>query len=170
MPNFEDEQDEDEVEDVKPEEEESDQKCKEPRVRSVQASRQLRLRQALSHPYCLENFLTGHNYLSGDEFKMLASDLESISENKTIIEQLEADEAWGKNLGQYQIGLDILKARSEVSIGGFFDMNKIMDLLSLQRTVKESNCGGNACESQDLSRFKVSGLRLISTYVLNRLI
>ncbi|KAL7948655.1 SNF2 family N-terminal domain-containing protein [Trichoderma barbatum] len=150
MPIYEDEQDEDEEEDSKPEEEDSDSKKKE---RSIQPSRQLRLRQALAHPYCLENFFMG-KYFSDDGCKSLASELKAISEEKkTVIEQLEADEDWGKNLGLYQAGIDELKSRKEVVMGGNFDMNEIMDLVLLQRSVNLQKCGGTTCESQDLSRF-----------------
>ncbi|UKZ82644.1 hypothetical protein TrVFT333_010437 [Trichoderma virens FT-333] len=157
MPMFESEQDEDEVEDIQPEEEDLDQNAKETCTRSIQASWQLRLRQALSHPYCLERFLMG-KYLSDDDLKLLASDLKSMSEKKTIIEQLEADENWKENLGQYQTGLDKLKSRKEAFMGGIFDMNEMMDLVLLQRTVNVQKCGGGACESQNLSRFKCGHL------------
>ncbi|QYT04704.1 hypothetical protein H0G86_011608 [Trichoderma simmonsii] len=89
MPIFDNDEDEDEVEDVASEEEEdedSNSRNKEPRTRSIQTSKQLRLRQALSHPYCLEKFLLAPNRLSEDELKCLASDLNSISEKKTMIE------------------------------------------------------------------------------------
>lgn len=141
------------MEDVKPEED-PDQNDEEP---NIQASRQLRLRQALSHPYCLERFLMG-DYLSEDELRSLASDLRSMDEKKTIIEQLEEDEDWAEHLGKYQTGLDILKARKEAFLGGLFDMNEIMDLVILQRTVNIQKCGGSICESQNLSRFQVRDL------------
>ncbi|KAK4069108.1 hypothetical protein Trihar35433_5687 [Trichoderma harzianum] len=149
LPIFEEEGDEYEVEDVKPEED-PDQNDDEP---NIQASRQLRLRQALSHPYCLERFLMG-DYLSEDELRALASDLKSMEEKKTIIEQLEEDEDWAEHLGKYQTGLDILKARKEAFLGGYFDMSEIMDLVILQRTVNIQKCGGSVCESQNLSRFQ----------------
>ncbi|KAL6697280.1 SNF2 family N-terminal domain-containing protein [Trichoderma pleuroticola] len=161
MPIFENEQDEDEVEDVKPEEEDADEDdddedegvVKKNKKSKIQASAHLRLRQALSHPYCLERLFLG-NDLSEDELKSLASDLKSMSDNKTVIEQLEADENWAEHLGQYQKGLDLLKSREEAFLGGVFDMNKLMDLVILQRTVNVHKCGGAACESQNLSRFK----------------
>lgn len=160
MPIFENEQDEDEVEDIKPEEgeEEEDEEeegvVKKGKKSKVQTSAHLRLRQALSHPYCLERFLL-RNYLSEDELKSLASDLNSISDKKTIIEQFEADENWAEHLGQYQKGLDILKSHKEAFLGGVFDMSKLMDLVILQRTVNVQRCGGAACTSQNLSRFQV---------------
>ncbi|KAL7910398.1 SNF2 family N-terminal domain-containing protein [Trichoderma velutinum] len=162
MPIYEQEQDEvevedikpeeDEIEDVKPEEDEQDmgEKDKEP---NIQASAQLRLRQALSHPYCLERFLMGR-YLSEDKLISLASDLKSIGEKKTVIEQLEADENWAEHLGRYQMGLDKLKPRKEAFLSGCFDMNAIMDLVILQRNVNIQKCGGTVCESQNLSRFQ----------------
>ncbi|KAL6826469.1 SNF2 family N-terminal domain-containing protein [Trichoderma camerunense] len=149
LPIFEEEGDEYEVEDVKPEED-PDQNDDEP---NIQASRQLRLRQALSHPYCLERFLMG-DYLSEDELRSLASDLKSMGEKKTIIEQLEEDEDWAEHLGKYQTGLDILKVRKEAFLGGVFDMSEIMDLVILQRTVNIQKCGGSVCESLNLSRFQ----------------
>ncbi|KAL7961230.1 SNF2 family N-terminal domain-containing protein [Trichoderma compactum] len=151
LPIFEEEGDEYEVEDAKPEEDEDlDQNDKEP---NIQASRQLRLRQALSHPYCLEKFLMG-DYLSEDELRSLASDLKSMGEKKTIIEQLEEGEDWAEHLGRYQTGLDILKVRKEAFLGGVFDMSEIMDLVILQRAINTQKCGGSVCESQNLSRFQ----------------
>ncbi|PTB52233.1 hypothetical protein M431DRAFT_497539 [Trichoderma harzianum CBS 226.95] len=151
MPIYENEQDEDEVEDVKPEEEdeeddedEDEGAVKKGKKSKFQSQAHLRLRQALSHPYCLERFFLG-NKLSEDELKSLASDLNSMSDKKTVIEQLEADEKWTEHLGQYQKGLDILKSHKEA---------KLMDLIILQRTVNVQKCGGAACTSQNLSRFQ----------------
>jgi hypothetical protein len=161
VPIYEPDNDEDEMEEVEltpsdPEEKESDKKTEKPRLRSVEASKQLRLRQALSHPYCLENFLMGRDYLNDNEIQSLVSNLQAIQEKKTTIEQLEADENWKENISQYEIGLDALKARDEAFFGGVFDMSKIMDMVLLHHTVKRSTCGGNDCSSQTLSRFKVS--------------
>ncbi|KAM0261487.1 hypothetical protein ACHAQJ_002168 [Trichoderma viride] len=158
---FERDQDEDEMDELEPtpsdpEEEEGSKKKKEKlRWRSVEATKQLRLRQALSHPYCLENFLMGCDHLDDDEMQSLVSNLGDIQEKKTIIEQMKADEDWKQYLGQYEIGLDALKARDEAFFGGLFDMSKIMDIVLLQRSVEKSKCGGNTnCSSQDLYRFK----------------
>ncbi|KAL6812464.1 SNF2 family N-terminal domain-containing protein [Trichoderma sp. SZMC 28015] len=156
MPIYENEQDEDEVEDIKPEEDDEEEEegvVKEDKKSKIQASAHLRLRQALSHPYCLERFFLG-NYFCEDELKSLASDLNSMSDKKTVIEQLEADGNWAEHLGQYQKGLDILKSCEEAFLGGVFDMNKLMDLVILQRTVNIQKCGGAACTSQNLSRYK----------------
>lgn len=68
MPIYENEQDEDEVEDVKPEEEdeeddedEDEGAVKKGKKSKFQSQAHLRLRQALSHPYCLERFFLGIN-------------------------------------------------------------------------------------------------------------
>ncbi|KAL6852169.1 SNF2 family N-terminal domain-containing protein [Trichoderma novae-zelandiae] len=154
MPVFEDEHDEDGVEDVMPVQDKSNDKGKEPTTKSIQASRQLRLRQALSHPYCLENFLMRQDYLSEGEFRSMVEDLRSTSGKRTVIEQLEADPDWQNHLGKYRTGLEILKGRKEVSLGGVFDMNNILSLLLAQHHVKRSKCGGSDGHSQDLSQFR----------------
>ncbi|OTA02837.1 hypothetical protein A9Z42_0032600 [Trichoderma parareesei] len=154
MPLLEDEYGVDEVEDLMPEQGKTGERSKESSVRSIQSSRQLRLRQALSHPYCLENFLMSQDYLDQSEFGSLFENLRSVAEEKTVIEQLEADPDWQQHLGKYQSGLDILKKREEVSLGGIFDMNSIMSLLLVQRVVKMSECGGSEGHSQDLCRYK----------------
>ncbi|TFB01436.1 DNA repair protein RAD5 [Trichoderma ghanense] len=154
MPLFENEHGIEEVEDLMPEQGKGGEKGKESSVRSIQASRQLRLRQVLSHPYCLENFLMSQDHLNESEFRSLLSDLRAVAEKKTVIEQLEADPQWQEHLGMYQTGLDILKERKEVSLGGVFDMNSIMGHLLLQRYVRQSECGAADGHSQVLSRYK----------------
>ncbi|KAL6901410.1 SNF2 family N-terminal domain-containing protein [Trichoderma evansii] len=136
------------------EEESLNKKTECPRVRPTGATKQLRIRQVLSHPYCLENFLMGKDYLNNDEVQALVSKLQGIQKKRSIIEQLEAGDAWKTNLGQYSIGIDALKDRDEPFFGGVFDMTKILDKALLQRIVETSNCGKNNCPSQDLSRFK----------------
>ncbi|KAL7806837.1 SNF2 family N-terminal domain-containing protein [Trichoderma aethiopicum] len=153
MPIFEDEYGVDEVEDSMPEQGKAGNKSRESSARSIQSSRQMRLRQALSHPYCLENFLMGQDYLDESEFRSLLENLRSVADKKTIIEQLEADPEWQDHLGKYQIGLDILKDRTEASLRGIFDMNDIMSLLLIQHLVRMSDCGGAEGHSRDLSRF-----------------
>ncbi|KAL7818397.1 SNF2 family N-terminal domain-containing protein [Trichoderma gracile] len=154
MPIFENEHGVDEVEDVMPELGKAGEKGKDSSARSIQSSRQLRLRQVLSHPYCLENFLMSQDYLDESEFITLYEELRSVAENKTVIEQLEADPDWQQHLGKYETGLKILKERKEVSLGGIFDMDSIMSLLSMHRFVKMSECGGSEGHSQVLSRYK----------------
>ncbi|PTB76995.1 P-loop containing nucleoside triphosphate hydrolase protein [Trichoderma longibrachiatum ATCC 18648] len=154
MPIFEDEHGVDEVEDSMPEQGKAGNKSRESSARSIQSSRQMRLRQALSHTYCLENFLMGQDYLDEGEFRSLLENLRSVADKKTIIEQLEADPEWQDHLGKYQTGLNILKDRTEESLRGVFDMNDIMSLLLVQRLVRTSECGGAKGHSQDLSRYK----------------
>ncbi|KAL7934375.1 SNF2 family N-terminal domain-containing protein [Trichoderma chlorosporum] len=152
LPKFENEEDEDEGEDVQPEEGDPDQESKKKESRAL-PSMQLRIRQALSHFYCLQKFLMG-KYLTEDQLKSLVSDLKSIDEKKTVIEQLEADEDFEDNLGYYQKGLDQLKSRKEAFLGGNFNMDEMLDLLLLQSNVNQQKCGRSTCESQDLSCFK----------------
>lgn len=163
MPIYERDEDEDKTDAVEPtpsglQEKKPEEKTKKRRLRPIDATKQLRIRQALSHPYCLENFLMGGDYLNGKEVQELVSKLQEIRGKKSIIEQLEADDGWKENLGQFDIGLDALKDRDEPFFGGAFDMSKILDMVRLQHTVQESKCGKNNCPSQDLSRFKVSNL------------
>ncbi|KAH0491890.1 hypothetical protein TgHK011_003292 [Trichoderma gracile] len=154
MPIFENEHGVDEVEDVMPELGKAGEKGKDSSARSIQSSRQLRLRQVLSHSYCLENFLMSQDYLDESEFITLYEELRSVAENKTVIEQLETDPDWQQHLGKYETGLKILKERKEVSLGGIFNMDSIMSLLSMHRFVKMSECGGSEGHSQDLWRYK----------------
>lgn len=167
MPIYERDEDEDETDKVEPttsqlqegkKEERKEERKKKPRLRPVEATKQLRIRQALSHPYCLENFLMGSEYLNGKEVKELVSKLQEIRDKKSIIEQLEADDGWKANLGEYDVGIDALKDRDEPFFGGIFDMSKLLDMVLLQHAVQESECGENNCPSQSLSRLKVSSL------------
>ncbi|KAL9468446.1 hypothetical protein ACSS6W_010140 [Trichoderma asperelloides] len=148
MPIYEREQDENETRKVEP--------TKKRLWRPIEATKQLRIRQALSHPYCLENFLMGSEYLDGQEVRELVLGLEEIRGKKSIIEQLEADDGWKASLGQYDVGIDALKDRDEPFFGGVFDMSKILDMVLLQHALQESECGKNNCSSQDLVRFKSS--------------
>ncbi|KAH8122175.1 P-loop containing nucleoside triphosphate hydrolase protein [Trichoderma asperelloides] len=146
MPIYEREQDENETRKVEP--------TKKRLWRPIEATKQLRIRQALSHPYCLENFLMGSEYLDGQEVRELVLGLEEIRGKKSIIEHLEADDGWKASLGQYDVGIDALKDRDEPFFGGVFDMSKILDMVLLQHALQESECGKNNCSSQDLVRFK----------------
>ncbi|KAK1244431.1 hypothetical protein MKX07_003230 [Trichoderma sp. CBMAI-0711] len=129
MPLLEDEYGVDEVEDLMPEQGKTGERSKES-----------------------SNFLMSQDYLDQSEFGSLFENLRSVAEEKTVIEQLEADPGWQQHLGNYRSGLDILKKREEVSLGGIFDMNSIMMQRSNLPTEQQNGvmkCSVDGC-GQDL--------------------
>lgn len=149
MPIFEDEQDDDASNRPKPE--------KKRRKELTGVAKQLRLRQALSHLYCLERFLMED--LDNDILTSLLSDLKAIQVKRKVVEQLEADEVSRQGLCQYQVGLDVLRDQEHETFGGYFDISKIIEMVAVRCKLKSSNCSETGCSSQNPMQFMVSGLR-----------
>ncbi|KAH6605396.1 hypothetical protein Trco_007103 [Trichoderma cornu-damae] len=158
MPRFGTEQGEDEMEEIeqnRPEqgkEEASNQKTTKPRKNSAETTKLMRLRQSLSHLYCLESLLMDD--LNENDIRLLLSELDSIHEKKTVIQQLEANEASMRNLKAYQTGLEMLKGLNIQPLGGYFDVGKIMNMLLVRDKLARSACGDNNCSSQNPRRFE----------------
>ncbi|RFU77533.1 hypothetical protein TARUN_4747 [Trichoderma arundinaceum] len=162
MPRFED--DEDEIEEfrgnqpraakdeLKSGEGKLNHKTKKPLKKAAQTTKQMRLRQSLSHLYCLENLLM--DGLAENDIQSLLTKLNSIEKKRTIMEQLEEDETSKKNLEQYELGLEVLADFRQQPFGGYFGVDKIMDMLMVCHKLKRTRCGENNCSSQNPRRFE----------------
>ncbi|KAH6894555.1 SNF2 family N-terminal domain-containing protein [Thelonectria olida] len=105
----------------------------------------LRLRQAVSHPFNLENCCRSE--LGVDNVRKLRSSLRKLN-SVPVREQITNTEKFGAELTRYSTGLQQLESMSAThsAFGGNFDIQRLLTLLENENLSKEVSCA--ICKNQ----------------------
>ncbi|KAH7143752.1 SNF2 family N-terminal domain-containing protein [Dactylonectria macrodidyma] len=109
------------------------------REASLKMLRLLRLRQAVSHPFNLENMLRTDEDLDLEKIVSLKSKLEA-QVKLSITHQLRLGKQFSDGLSKYSLGLQRLEAAGSFSTWGRFDMELLLTLVE-----NEYRIDGQAC-------------------------
>jgi hypothetical protein len=97
-----------------------------------------RLRQVVSHPFCIESMLRKSMTLS--EARTLREKLSACEGKATLIQQLRDLMKNSSDLEKFSVGLDQLRSRCDASLGGSFSMNTLLNLVLDDVEVSTSTC------------------------------
>ncbi|KAK2594757.1 hypothetical protein QQS21_007504 [Conoideocrella luteorostrata] len=104
------------------------------------------LKMAVSHPYNIEKLLRTAG--DRDEIQKLREEISQASSNKSVLEQVLADEAAISQLQPYVSGIDHIQGCEDNAIGGMFDVDGHLMLIQNELEAKNLRCSEcqNFCE------------------------
>jgi hypothetical protein len=98
-----------------------------------------RLRQAVSHPFCLERLL--RQTLEVDEVEILREKLAKIRGKEQIVEQLRKFSLSDPSgLAMFDSGLDALAGFDDSCLGGHFDVDHLLRIIENELRIKSKMC------------------------------
>jgi hypothetical protein len=98
-----------------------------------------RLRQAVSHPFCLERLL--RQTLDVDEVEIMRENLEKVRGKEKIIEQLRRFSLSDPSgLAMFDSGLDALARFDDTCLGGHFDLDPFLRIIENELRMKSKVC------------------------------
>ncbi|EHK20841.1 uncharacterized protein TRIVIDRAFT_123065, partial [Trichoderma virens Gv29-8] len=99
---------------------------------------QVRKRQAISHPFCIERLL--RRSFEEEDLKELIDALEKLPSKQTIIQQIRLKMGKDCDMLRYETGLKLLEQREEAMFGKSFDMKTLLKLARCESSLRGNNC------------------------------
>ncbi|UKZ82626.1 hypothetical protein TrVFT333_010419 [Trichoderma virens FT-333] len=100
---------------------------------------QVRKRQAISHPFCIERLL--RRSFEEEDLKELIDALEKLPSKQTIIQQIRLKMGKDCDMLRYETGLKLLEQREEAMFGKSFDMKTLLKLARADKENRRANKG-----------------------------
>jgi hypothetical protein len=97
-----------------------------------------RLRQVVSHPFCIESMLRKSMALS--EVRSLREKLAACEGKAPLMQQISGLMKNSSDLEKFSVGLDQLRRCPDTSLGGIFSMNILLNLVLDDIEVSTSKC------------------------------
>lgn len=106
------------------------------------------LRMVSSHPYNIERLM--RTKAKAEQLSKLRQKFLEITDQKTLLDQLLANDDMASKLEQYMTGLGFMRSNGERLLGGFFHLETALGYIENEREAAESHCKKCGSESPKL--------------------